>query len=242
MELYLIRHGQSTNNALSEARERVFDPALTGLGLRQAQLAAEHLANGLNPELAVWTPEGGGSAPNRCGYGITRLYCSPMMRALQTAQPIGQALGLAPEVWVDIHEQGGIFLDHGEADGGVVGYPGKTRPEILAEFPGYKLPAGITDLGWWKWGYEEMSVCHGRAVRVAEELVKRAAGDERIAMVSHGGFVDALLKALSNQLPGYFLFYFHYNTAITRVDFRGDGRLDFRYLNRVAHLPPDAIS
>ena len=241
MELYLIRHAQSANNALSDARERVCDPALTELGLRQARLVAEHLANGLNPELLAWSPDGGGSNHSRRGYDITRLYCSPMMRALQTAQPIGQVLGLTPEVWVDIHEQGGIFLDHGEA-GGVVGYPGKTRPEILAEFPGYSLPEEVTDQGWWKWGYEEMSVCHGRAIRVAEELGQRAAGDERIAIVTHGGFMDALLKALFNQLPAYFLFYYHYNTAITRVDFRSDGRLDFRYLNRVTHLPPDAIS
>ena len=239
MELYVIRHAQSTNNILTDSRDRVCDPPLTELGQRQAKIVAHHLANGLNPELSAWTPTGDNPTPY--GYGITRLYCSPMWRALQTAQPIGQALGLAPEVWIDIHEQGGIFLDHGEARG-VVGYPGKTRQEILTDFPNYILPEGVTEQGWWKWGYEELGVCHGRAIKAAEELGKRATSDERIAIVSHGGFIDALLKALFNQLPGYYLFYYHYNTAISRIDFYSDGRLDFRYLNRVAHLPPGSIS
>jgi broad specificity phosphatase PhoE len=241
MELYIVRHAQSANNVLVDPRYRVCDPPLTELGKRQAELVAQHLSNGVNPELSAWTPAETGGNHDRHGYPITRLYCSPMARALQTARPIGQALDLAPEVWIDIHEQGGIFLDHGKA-GGVVGYPGKTRSEILADFPHYVLPEGITERGWWQWGYEELSVCHGRAIKVAEDLGKWAASDERIAMVSHGGFIDALLKALFNQLPGYSLFYYHYNTAITRIDFLPGNRLDFRYLNRVTHLPPGLIS
>ena len=139
MELYIIRHAQSTNNALADLRDRVRDPALTELGQRQAEIVAEHLASGTNLELSVGTTEEDTSVRQRHGYGLTRLYCSAMYRALQTAQPIGEALDLAPEVWIDIHEHGGIFLDHGEADG-LVGYPGQTRSEILAEFPNYVLP------------------------------------------------------------------------------------------------------
>ncbi|HIC88955.1 MAG TPA: histidine phosphatase family protein [Anaerolineae bacterium] len=233
MELYLIRHGQSTNNARAAQNDRLCDPPLTDLGRVQAEKLAQHLARGMGLEATGGHHEG--------DYGITRLYCSPMWRALQTALPVGQALGLAPEVWIEIHEHGGVYLDHGKT-GGVVGHPGKTRQEILAEFPDYVLPEAITDRGWWTNGYEELSACYARAVKVADELHKWATSDERIALISHGTFMDALLKALFDQLPGRHFSYSHNNTGITRVDFRSDGRLVIRYVNRVSHLPPDLIS
>ena len=235
MELYIIRHAQSTNNTLTDHWDRVCDPPLTELGRRQAEIVAQHVGTGVG--LEPWEPD----SRDRRGYGITRLYCSPMWRALQTAEPIGRALGLAPEVWIDIHERGGIFLDHGEA-GGIVGHPGKTRPEIMAEFPDYHLPAGVTEQGWWYQGREEPSACHGRAIKVAEELHKWSSSDERIAMVSHGGFISDLLKALFNQLPGYHIYYHCLNTSISRIGFRSDGHLDVQYLNRVDHLPLELVS
>jgi broad specificity phosphatase PhoE len=241
MELYFIRHAQSTNNALAHHRERVCDPPLTELGLRQAKVVAQHLTNGQTPEAAKSSSVEATRSNHRRGYSITRLYCSPMMRALQTAQPIGQALGIAPEIWVNIHEQGGIFLDHGEA-GGIIGYSGKTRSEILSEFPNFQLPDDVTEGGWWNNGYEEWPACHGRAIKVARQLREWGHNDERIALVSHGGFIDALLKALCNQLPSHHLCYHHYNTAITRLDFDQDNRLHLRYLNRVDHLPSELIS
>lgn len=242
MELYIIRHGQSTNNTLTNHRERVMDPPLTELGWRQAEIVARHLAEGVNLEQQRGVSEEDTHVRTRQGYGITRLYCSAMHRALQTAQPIGRALGLVSEVWVDIHEHGGIYLDYGN-EKGIVGYPGRTRSEILSEFPDYILPDEITENGWWNNGHEDWSSCLGRGIKVANALRRRAAnGEQHIAIVSHGGFIDALLKALLNQLPGRHVFYHHYNTAITRVDFRSDGRLDIRYLNRVDHLPPELVS
>jgi len=61
-------------------------------------------------------------------------------------------------------------------------------------------------------------------------------------MISHGGFLDALLKVLFNQTSKRRMFYYHYNTAITRLDFREDGRLGLRFVNRVDHLPPETVS
>jgi 2,3-bisphosphoglycerate-dependent phosphoglycerate mutase len=237
MQLFIIRHAQSTNNALGDERLRDRDPELTELGERQAEILAEHLATGIEREPASLQ----GEDYPQAGYGITRLYCSPMWRALQTAQPVGRALGLKPEVWTDIHEQGGIYLD--AADGrSRVGYPGKTRQEIEAAFVDYVLPDDITQGGWWNRGFEEKDDFHARARRVAEQLQAWATRDESIALVTHGGFTNALLKALFGHLPGRRLFYFHHNTAITRLDFVDDERLGIRYVNRVDHLPPDLIS
>ena len=46
MQLYIIRHAQSVNNALDDQRYRVSDPLLTEVGHRQAAMLAEHLAHG----------------------------------------------------------------------------------------------------------------------------------------------------------------------------------------------------
>ena len=43
-------------------------------------------------------------------FEITQLYASAMYRSLLTAQPLASALDLKPQVWVDLHEKGGMFL------------------------------------------------------------------------------------------------------------------------------------
>jgi len=242
MELYIIRHAQSTNNALADQRDRVCDPRLTELGRRQAHILAQHLANGANRE-----PNQPGPNPanhnvhNGRGYGITRLYCSPMWRALQTARPVGQALGLTPEVWTDIHECGGVYLDHGEA-GGLMGHSGITRSELLAAFPDYIVPPAITDEGWWHDGHEESAEWEARATHVAKILNNLVTSEERIAIITHGGFANALLKSLLGWSSAQRIFYHHDNASISLVEFRDDGRLTVRYLNRTDHLPLEMLS
>jgi broad specificity phosphatase PhoE len=239
MELYIIRHGQSTNNALTNREDRGCDPPLTDLGRRQAEILAQHLKTSIQSEHS--STEHGYGAKSLCQYDITRLYCSPMWRALQTAQPIGMALGLTPEVWIDIHEWGGIYLDHGEPHG-IVGYPGKTRSEILAEFPDYTLPEEITEQGWWERDFEDKAGCIARAVRVTETLCTQAETDERIAIITHAGFTANLIKTFLGILPADDIYYHHRNTAISRIDLNADGILHLRYFNRVDHLPPEMVT
>jgi broad specificity phosphatase PhoE len=245
MDLYIIRHAQSTNNALPievEERDRVCDPLLTELGRRQAELLAEHLTTGSDgwSEVASADPEAGsGAGPRR--YGITRLVCSPMKRTLLTTQPVGRALGLRPEIWLNIHEHGGIYLDHG-APAGRVGYPGITRRELSAQFPDYSAPDGLTDQGWWRDGFEAWDVCLARAARVAHRLHERRATDERVAMITHGAFASALIMALVGTPPDAGVHFSHHNTGISLIRFRPDGGIRLRYLNRVPHLEPELIT
>jgi len=246
MELYIIRHGQSTNNAsmIADPNDRVSDAPLTDLGHQQAERVAQHLMDGYNPDLVTDNlNKQNGDARNLRGFGITKLYCSPMHRTLQTTLPIARATGLTPHVWVDIHEHGGLYLEYTD-ERGIVSFPGKTRADILADFPNYVIPETITEEGWWTGGMEDITNAYGRAVRVAEKLREEAkeSPDECVALVTHGTFIDALLKALFNQLPSRNLWYFHYNTAMTRIDFRPNGMLFFRYLNRVDHLTAAMIS
>ncbi len=245
MELYIIRHAQSSNNALLNQSDRVCDPHLTELGRKQAERLAHHLATEPHPEQVHGRdPEDIGVETVR-GYGIKRLYCSAMHRSLETATTVGTAIGVRPEVWVDLHEHGGIFLDHRD-ERGVIGYPGMTRREIEREFPRVVLGEGVGDAGWWDpaHGQENLASCQGRAIRVAQELWRwfDAAVDGPVALVSHAGFMEALLKALFERLPGANLTFYHLNTAITRVDMVPERELLVRYLNRVPHLPQDLVS
>ena len=231
-QLYLIRHGQSANNALADQRRRTADPGLTDIGHAQARHVARHLET--QPDKTDVRDGRIGVA----GHGIGRLYCSPMLRALQTAKPIAAALGLAPEVRLDVFESGGIWLDGGDGQG-PVGHPGLRRAELAAKFPGFALPAEATEEGWWNRPFETPEQMAERAARVAAGIRRRLAyTDERVAVVSHGTFMNTLIAHLTfgNALDG--VFFSNHNTAISRLDFDGD-HVMVRYLNRIDHLPPE---
>ncbi|MBM3279759.1 MAG: histidine phosphatase family protein [Candidatus Handelsmanbacteria bacterium] len=238
MEVYFIRHGQSANNFIESAppgsaaaqSNRHQDPELTDRGQRQAECAARYLAQGghLYPdELAAGGPF------------LDRLYCSPMIRALHTAQYLGQALGLRPQVWVEIHEMGGVYLDQ---DGGRVGFPGLRASQIRARFPEAQVPPQITEEGWWRGGFEQAHQGKGRAIGAARQLRNLAGEGGRVGLVSHGDFLNSLLKALENQLPGEATYWEHRNTGITRLDFEPGGRMVLKYLNRVEHLSAELLT
>lgn len=260
MILYLIRHAQSTNNA-RPFEEHVPDPPLTELGEQQAEFLAEYLAAGTH--VAPYDEHN--------GY-ITSLYCSAMHRSLQTASIIQEAIDVRPEVWVDIHEHGGMFSRNGAGE--TMGLSGKTRQDIETEFPGCILPNDVTDAGWWHDdGREDLPGCQARALRVASQLrrwaqeerqalsgtngdglvdtlwqgARKLAGDtmegeQCIVLISHGTFMSMLIKALTNMLPAEQIHHSHYNTGITRFDFFEDGRMALHYMNRTEHLPADLVS
>ncbi len=243
MELYIIRHGQSTNNVsmIYDAKDREADPPLTELGQKQAAKVAEYLAKGENFD--HWVERKTEEHETMQGFGITRLFCSPMLRTLQTTLPISKALDMHPEVWPDLHEHGGLHLDTGD-ERGILGYPGLNRSAMMEQFPGYVLHDSITDAGWYDYsrGVEDLASAMARAIRVAGVLKSQANSQQRIAIVIHGTFADALIKALMNALPNHEMYFLMYNTGITRIDFRRDGRMVPRYMNRVAHLLPDEVS
>ena len=107
------------------------DPPITELRQQQSEILAKKQATDAIQDLISGAVPGSARALERNGYGATSLFCSPMLGSLQTAHPVQEALVLIPQVWVDIHERGGMFLDHGEGQGSV-GYPGTARSEISA--------------------------------------------------------------------------------------------------------------
>ncbi|MGQ9738707.1 MAG: histidine phosphatase family protein [Armatimonadota bacterium] len=81
MRVYIVRHGQSTNNA---GQTLLDDPPLTPLGRRQMKRVAKWLAE--EPSTVHW------------------ILTSPLLRALQSASLLGQVLELEPETWDDLRE------------------------------------------------------------------------------------------------------------------------------------------
>lgn len=245
MNLYIIRHAESANNRLAQSTDhttflatRSVDPPITELGCRQARLLAEHLAQSAAPEF-----NRSKRADHQLGYGLTRLIVSPMLRTLQTAAPVAAALGLAPEVWLDVFEQGGMFEGNPYTGDSLRCYPGTGRSAIAQQFPAYTLPDAWTDAGWWTETYEDMAACQERAEQVAGKFFALAqeTPEARIGMITHGTFSDQLLKKLfllAGDRPMYFS---HSNTGITRVEFAEDYTV-LRYTNRIAHLPEELIT
>jgi 2,3-bisphosphoglycerate-dependent phosphoglycerate mutase len=71
--LWLVRHGETTWNALGLAQGQRDEAVLTRRGMRQASIVAGHL----------------------CDQPIRTLYASDLHRALQTAAPLASVLGLS---------------------------------------------------------------------------------------------------------------------------------------------------
>ncbi len=89
LRLWLVRHGESTWNAVGRFQGRA-DPPLTGRGYRQAVCLARRLVN----------------------VEAQALYASPLQRCRQTAQVIATALNLSPRYDVRLEE-----LHYGRAEG-----------------------------------------------------------------------------------------------------------------------------
>lgn len=247
MELYFVRHAQSANNALyaetGSTDGRHSDPPLTDAGHQQARLVARRLAQPLD------TPLDYAARLNRRGYGLTHLYCSLMVRAVETGGYIAEATGLPLVAWAEIHERGGVHLLDPQT-GIDQGLSGEGRSYYQTHFPALALPETLTDAGWWNRDPEGLEETLPRALAFWEQLLARhGETDDRVAVVSHGGFFQALMTVVAGHgrpdpLPGFErddLWFSVANTSINRFDIE-PGFVAVRYLNDVAHLPPELIT
>ena len=213
MPVLLIRHAQSVNNSLPE-EQRTADPGLTELGREQSRRLAVRLEQ--------WQPE--------------RLLSSAFRRTMETTRVVAAATGLTPEVWVEIHEQGGCQA--GAAPEVYQGQPGLTRSEIVEEFGDWELPDSIDELGWWKCGrWERPDEAEERARGAAALLMSRFADSPaRVAVITHGMFKPILVSALlgrpfiGNEWLGDL-----YNTSVTQLELSAGG-VRLESYNDTSHL------
>lgn len=248
MQLYLIRHAQSENNARwaatgSEA-ERVPDPEITEIGHQQGELLGEFIAK--SDPGAVTIP---GDPHNRQGFNLTHLYCSLMTRAIQTASYIADTTGLALHGLDNIHEWGGMYQHDFEKEIKVA-VPGPNRAYFIEKFPHLALPEHIGENGWYhERPYEEPVETAVRARQAYKQLLeKHGDSEDRVAIVTHGGFMHVLISLmvrsvdpLNDESDQRRKFFTHHNGAITRFNIGKDYN-QVVYLNNVCYLPPQLIT
>ena len=228
LRLYLIRHGQSTNNAQPNFSKHEFEPPLTNKGIQETQAIANHLAHGSD----------NGALSH--GYVIHHIYSSPQLRALQTAAPLAKKFNCRPEIWVQTHERGGVVILHHK---GVQHHPGLTRTEIIKQFPMFKIPYQITDKGWWH-GREKLESndevnIRARVVVNGLFIKARKSQDIGVAMVSHNTFLNSLVQVLLKDRDNRYL---HHNGGLSRIDIDSKGIATLKYFNRTHHLDQTWVS
>lgn len=174
MDIILLRHGQSEANVkLTEH----LDSPLTLLGREQARLTGTRLMD----------------------EGITKVYVSPLRRALETVTPFCALSGQQAEVYADVCEY------FNERWPGYKTFPGLTPDDIRAQFPfaffGNTFPCSTV---WWPSPLENDSRMYARAERVRDALLALyAKTDETLLVVSHAETVGRLTEAfLRVPAPG----------------------------------------
>lgn len=280
LQLYIIRHAQSQNNALwldtGDSYSRYADPLLTDVGHKQAWQLAQFLVRdpdqgNLVESDSAKSKESRSLAQNEQGssiggrgrdplqynrFGFTHLYCSLMQRAIQTGLYLAEALDLPLIGRLEIHERGGIYQSD-ESTGEAIGLPGMGRAMFRERYPELLLPDEFGSGGWWDRPYESLAQAEDRARQVVKWLFDvHGHGHDRVALITHGGFFNPLLLALTDLQRVFpagspatgdekrrspdFWFQLH-NCSITRLDLSEDYRI-LVYMNRVDFLDSNLIT
>jgi 2,3-bisphosphoglycerate-dependent phosphoglycerate mutase len=239
MQFYFIRHAQSANNLLyvttGSSDGRSDDPELTETGHKQAEVLAQFLCRKSAASSANQFDQ-----QNLAGFGITHLYTSLMVRAVATGVVVARALSLPLVAWADLHETGGIYHEDVQT-GERVGEPGKNRAYFEAHYRDLVLSPSLGEAGWWNRPFEEREQRPTRAERFLHDLLGRHGGkDDRVAVISHGGFYNVLMRTIFKIAREDCWFGLN-NVAITRIDFDADGAA-LTYTNRLDFLPWDLVT
>ncbi|MEE8389262.1 MAG: histidine phosphatase family protein [Anaerolineae bacterium] len=198
--LFLIRHGRSTWNA-----ERRFqgwaDPPLDDVGREQARRLAERL-------------QGNGRA-------MVALYSSPFRRAQETADIIGETLGLP------------VVPDDRLKERDVGDITGLTWTQIEEQYPAIVQGFVEANEGIEIPGEEDVKLFRARVTAVFGEIVARH-GEGPIGIVSHGGTLGTYLNHVIG-LPSRFSPFRFGNTSLSVVEVN-PVRPRIVLLNDICHL------
>ncbi len=178
VRLLIIRHGESSNNLLHSTtgsfEGRSPDPELTELGRRQAEALARAMLDGDQP------------APDI-------LYCSLMLRAVQTAAPIADALRISITGHLEAYECGGPYEGSPQHP---KPHPGAPAQRLLAESSRLVLPDGVDGTGWYRGHGEDDPARAARGRRVIDGLLDRHQGhDVLVGVVCHEWISQHLIRA-----------------------------------------------
>ena len=203
--LYLVRHGATALSAEDRFSGAV-GVDLSDEGRWQAERLAERLAH----------------------EGICAAYCSPLGRAVQTAEALARPLGLDPQPRDGLRE-----ISHGR-------WEGLSRAEVEARFPGEYEAWEADPFTFAPEGGESGVVVLARALPVLREIVVRHEND-RVLVVSHKATLRLLLSSLLGfDARGYRDRLDQAPACLNVVDFKDPVRARLMLFNdtsHYAHLP-----
>jgi broad specificity phosphatase PhoE len=161
--LFIARHGETVDNANGLILGRR-DPPLSGLGREQSARLA-----------------------SRAGaLGVVSIWCSPLLRARQTAAVVADALGVGPTILDDLIESA-----RGSWEGQSVAHLETTEPALFAAFEAgerdFAFPGG------------ESLLDQVDRTRKALDLVTAAPGPALV--VAHAGTIRSALLAVGQAAP-----------------------------------------
>ncbi|OKH83650.1 phosphoglycerate kinase [Mycobacterium sp. ST-F2] len=192
MQLLLIRHALPLRSEPGEGA----DPDLSEEGIAQAMRLPDALKR----------------------YPITRLLSSPQKRAIQTGQPVADALGLPIEVDDRLAE-----YDRDMAQYIPIEQIAAEHPEEMARLMSGHLPSSVD---------EEAFLA--RITEAVMDIASEAEADDTVVIFSHGGVINGLLHDI---LPTERILSFQVDyTGITRLLASRSGRLAVAGVNSVEHV------
>ena len=171
IELVLVRHGETEWTESGLLHGGRLDSPLNPKGRQQAMLAARRLE----------------------GEDFAALISSPQGRAMQTAEILGEAVGLTPEPLEGLREY--IF-------GWVEGKP---KPSFEPDGTGPLLMKPIIALSIWLTG-ERPGQFKRRVLNAVNELADRYSSD-RILVVTHWGVLSMIMAGLLDENPNRWKMY-----------------------------------
>jgi broad specificity phosphatase PhoE len=181
--LLLVRHGESTANHQGVFSGWSTDVVLTERGRQQAIQTGEDIFD--------------------CG-PIDALYSSPLPRTWQTAELIGEQIGLRPVAVAGLRE-----IDVGSATGKRIADLAVLYPRLLREVDDESI-----DIPWPE-GESHLQL-RERAMCAIETIVERHPG-QTVAAVSHGGPLGWIVSMLASVPPRPYREFRHNNCAISEL-------------------------
>ena len=221
MQLYLIRHAESANNA-SPTYRRVEDPPITPVG----RLQADHLASWLTTLAA------------------DVLITSPFLRTIQTVLPILDSTPHSLQIWHNVFERGGCYRGFEESN--FEGAMGMGRSAILRTLGDHAsrstLDQTIGDDGWWGGKNRETDdEAARRARQVCDRLATTFTNREVVLLLIHADLKRLMLTEMFQGLVAVPDLGPIRNAGVTKVNRVGE-RWQLDYFNSVTHLPAKLIT
>ncbi|MFC7674835.1 histidine phosphatase family protein [Mycolicibacterium sp. GCM10028919] len=186
------------------------------LVIRHALPLRSEPGQGSDPDLSPEGVEQAGRLPEALKrFPITRLVSSPQRRALQTAQPVADALGLTIDVDDRLAEYDRDLTHYTPIE--------EASQEDVQRLIDGHLPGGVD---------EDAFV--SRVVEGAKDIVAAAEHDDTVALFSHGGVINALVHEVM-QTERLLCVQVDY-AGITRLLASREGKLGVASINGTEHV------